>query len=65
MLDSPFDLPELRARDRVDCVAGLVWVVRKTQQIADRIKRETKIASVSDENKTVNVGAHVDALVAA
>jgi hypothetical protein len=59
----PLDRIQLRARDRIDLGTGLVGAVRKTQKVADRLKREAKVAGVADKGKAILRRARVKALV--
>lgn len=59
-----FHLPQLRLGNRVGGLARLRGVIGQAQQGADRIQRESEIASVTDERETVGMRRGVETLVA-
>ena len=62
--EAALNLGQLRARDGVGGGAGLVRIVRKAEEIADRFQRETQIAGVPDEGEPLQRLAAVEPLVA-
>jgi hypothetical protein len=63
-IDPDLDFLQLALRDVVHIRTRPVWVVRQTQQFADRFQREAKLPCVPDERESVEVVLAVAALPA-
>lgn len=62
--DLALDLGQVRARQFVDCGAGLVATIRQVQQIAHLFDGEAQVAGAADEGQAVQFRLAIGAVVA-
>ena len=62
-LDTTVDLTELCPGNGVCCIARLIWVVRKTDQVTDCLQRKPKFAGMPYESQSMDSRFIVDSLV--
>src|SRR5262245_46143010 len=63
-VDAPVHFLEVRLRDGIDGLAGLVRLVAEPEKLADRRLREAQLAAVHDEIQALLVLAPIEPLIA-